>query len=263
MYLQHFGLKFDPLGKKSPTKLEQSRTLEKKLNGLLETRGLALITGASGTGKTTALRRWSETLNPLTHRLIYQSDNHFRSFDVYSQLAENLGLEKYHRYSKLWRELKQALLSLYEEKQLHPVWVLDEAHHLNNDFFLQLPAFLNFSFDSRDVLTIILCGLPNILSILRRPAYEPINSRIQCFLRWEAIDDQEQFSGIINLAFQNAGCRTTLITETGMRLIHLGSKGRLRYADRILRQALQIAADKQLSHVPDDVIHAAIDSLKG
>ena len=45
MYLQHFGLKFDPLGKTSPTKLEQSRTLEKKLNGIIkdEVRQIVII----------------------------------------------------------------------------------------------------------------------------------------------------------------------------------------------------------------------------
>ncbi len=63
MYLQHFGLKFDPLGKSNIIELAQSKRLEQQLNGLLETRGLAVITGDSGTGKTTALRYWSNKLN--------------------------------------------------------------------------------------------------------------------------------------------------------------------------------------------------------
>ncbi len=118
MYLQHFGLKFDPLGKSNIIELAQSKRLEQQLNGLLETRGLAVITGDSGTGKTTALRYWSNKLNPLTHQVIYQSDTHFRSFDVYSQLAENLGLENYYRFSKLWRDLKQSLIALYHDKNV-------------------------------------------------------------------------------------------------------------------------------------------------
>ncbi len=263
MYLQHFGLKFDPLGKSNIIELAQSKRLEQQLNGLLETRGLAVITGDSGTGKTTALRYWSNKLNPLTHQVIYQSDTHFRSFDVYSQLAENLGLENYYRFSKLWRDLKQSLIALYHDKNVQPIWILDEAHQLSNDFILRLPDFLNFSFDSKDVMTIILCGLPSLLATLQRPAYEPINSRIQCFIRWHAIEDSRDFESIIHAAFEKAGMSSSLFTETGIRAVHMATKGRLRYVDRLMRHALLIAANMNLNHIPDDVINQAIHELKG
>ena len=114
MYLQHFGLKYDPLGKTIHELLENEQYLQLKpyLDWLLETRGVGMITGEAGVGKTTGIRQWVETLNPLTHQVFYQADNHFKAFDIYCQFAEALGLETPHRYSRLWRNLKTELQHL-------------------------------------------------------------------------------------------------------------------------------------------------------
>src|SRR5579863_7626765 len=169
-YLQHFGLKHDPLGKniRSTVQSQQSTQLKQKLDWLLQSRGIGLITGDAGTGKTTALREWVNSLNPMTHHVIYQSDNHFQAFDIYSQFAESLGLEKYARYSTLWRALKRELLNLMDNKQLSPIWILDEAHLVPHNFLIELPAFLNFSFDSREIMTIILIGQPSLKAALKK-----------------------------------------------------------------------------------------------
>ena len=261
-YLQYFGLTHDPLGNHVILPLTQYADLEKKLNFLLQTKGIGLITGSSGTGKTTALRRWSKTLNPLTHQTIYQSDNHFSAFDIYSQLAESLGLEKCHRCCKLWRCLKEGLLEMYDQKQLSTIWVLDEAHKLSTNFLLELPSFLNFSFDSRPILTIILCGTSSIQSILRRAAYDATASRIHFSFEWKAIDDKAQFSKIIDQAFTNAGKTEKIMADSAIDLMCIASKGRLRYASRIITQALIIATEKNINHLSDEVIQQAIEGLQ-
>lgn len=71
-YLQHFGLKHDPLGKnlRQTVRSAQETELNQNLGWLLQTKGVGLITGDAGTGKTTALRNWVNTLNPMTHRVI-------------------------------------------------------------------------------------------------------------------------------------------------------------------------------------------------
>ena len=52
-YLQHFSLKHDPLGKniRSVVHSTQENQLKQKLNWLLQTKGVGLITGEAGTGK--------------------------------------------------------------------------------------------------------------------------------------------------------------------------------------------------------------------
>jgi type II secretory pathway predicted ATPase ExeA len=262
-YLQHFGLKHDPLGKniQQTVNSTQQSQLTQKLNWLLQTKGVGLITGEAGTGKTTALRTWANALNPMTHHVIYQSDNHFKSFDIYSQLADQLGLDKYARYSTLWRALKKELLNLIDNKQLSPIWIIDEAHNAPTNFLTELPAFLNFSFDSREIMTIILVGLPQLQANLKKSIHSALHSRTLFQLTWMAIDDSAQFKEVLTQAFKNAGIQETIMSQSGMQLLYVASKGRLRYAHRILIAALQIAADNRCNHLPDDVIQKAIDDL--
>lgn len=262
-YCQHFGLKHDPLGKNTRNVVpsEQAATLTQHLNWLLQTKGVGLITGDAGTGKTTALREWSAHLNPMAYQVFYQSDNHFKPFDIYSQLGELLGLEKHARYSTLWRALKRELINLVDNKQVSPIWIIDEAHLAPTNFLAELPAFLNFSFDSREVLTIILVGLPTLQSTLKKSYYGALHSRILFQYQWNAIDEPAVFNLFIMEAFKNAGMVNNVFSQSGLQLIYMASKGKLRYAHRILTQAFQLAAKNNINHLPDDILQLAIDNL--
>lgn len=264
MYLHHFGLKHSPLGKdiRQVVPHQAYERLKQRLDNLLQTKGIGLITGAAGTGKTTAVRNWCASLNMHTHQFFYQSDNHFRAFDIYSQLSDALGLEKCHRYSLLWRLLKKELLSLQDNKQITPIWILDEAHHLPNNFLRELPAFLNFSFDTRDVLIIILIGTSEINATINRPAYSALTSRMLFHEQWQALNEFETFKKFIIDAFAQAGTHEMIISNTGLQLIHLSTKGRLRYVHKVLSQSLQRAAKENLNHLPDEIIEQTIEELK-
>jgi MSHA biogenesis protein MshM len=264
MYLQHFGLKYDPLGKSAKELIDtpQHQQLKQQLNWLLDTRGIGVVTGDAGIGKTTAIREWVNSLNPLTHKVIYQPDNHFHAFDIYSQFAEHLGLNIVHRYSRLWRTLKQELLHCYEEKKVTSVWILDEAHQLPLNFFAELPAFLNFSFDTRDIMVILLVGNARLHQILQRSLYAPLASRIQFHFEWKALEAFEQFHQFIIQAFNHAGCQQNIMSQSAFKLLHMASKGRLRYASQIIIKSLQLASSKNLNHIPDDVLQAAIEQLR-
>lgn len=262
-YLQHFGLKHDPLGKniRSIVQSAQADQLKQKLNWLLQTKGVGLITGDAGTGKTAVLREWANNLNPMTHQVIYQSDNHFKAFDIYCQLSESLGLEKHARYSRLWRELKNELLNLIDHKQLSPIWILDEAHLAPANFFAELPAFLNFSFDSREIMTIIIVGLPTLQATLKKSIYSPLYSRIMFQFGWQTIDSSVRFHEFVIEAFKNAGVHTSIISQSGMQLIYMASKGKLRFTHKVLTHALQKAAEANCNHLPDDIIQQAIEAV--
>ena len=262
MYLQHFGLKHSPLGKsiRATVPSSQQTSLHKQLNWLLEMRGLSLITGEAGTGKTVALREWTKNLNTLTHKVIYQADNHFRAFDIYSQLADTLGIAKHHRYSNLWRALKLHLLDLHENKQMTPIWILDEAHNLSANFLLELPAFLNFSFDSKDVLIIILVGHSTLQTTLNKSYYNALTSRLLFQFQWKAIDDFPTFQAFVLDAFKNAGVQAPLISQSGLQCIYMASKGTLRYAHKIITCGLHMAAESGINHLPDDIIQDCIEA---
>ncbi len=144
-------------------------------------------------GKTTAIQAFTESINPLTYHVMYQSDNHFRPFDVYCQLAGSLGLERQHRYSRLWCAIKQEILHLHDDKGMLLIWILDEAQYLSSDFLINLSSFLNVHFDTREVMVILLVGHPALHKILKRTHFSALTSRLKFHFHWEAMEDFEPF----------------------------------------------------------------------
>jgi type II secretory pathway predicted ATPase ExeA len=140
--------------------------------------------------------------------------------------------------------------------------VIDEAQNLPKPFFRDLPAFLNFAFDSRDLMTIWLIGHPELVYMLDRAPYAALRSRLQVRVQLKPILEAERFAQLINHAFAQAGCQHTLLSDTGIDMLRQASQGKPRQAGLILKTAMQLALPKGLQHLPDELLREAITSLQ-
>jgi MSHA biogenesis protein MshM len=143
------------------------------------------------------------------------------------------------------------------------VWIIDEAHHLPVEFFRDLPAFLNFAFDSRDLMTIWLLGQPRLAQTLSRAPYAALASRIQVRVNLAPINERERFAALIEHAFRHARAQHTLLSDSALELLRQASQGLPRKAGVILKISMQLAMAmaKGLNHLPDDIIQHAIEEL--
>lgn len=263
MYLQHFGLHHPPLGKEA-TELWDDGTLAQsgeRFAWLLQSPGVGLITGEPGVGKTAVLRYLTRSLNPHRHQMIYQAETDFGRLDLYRGLARSLGIEPGYRRAQVWRDLKDRILEMVDRRQTTPVWIIDEAQNLPPEFFRDLPAFLNFAFDARDVMTVWLIGHPALAHILERAPYAALHSRIQVKLQLLPVFERERFAALIAHALKSAGCKHSLIADSGMEILRQASKGLPRQAGRILRNAMRLAVPKGLNHLPDELLQQAIKEM--
>ena len=264
MYQQHFGLKHAPLGNQTPELWDDGAlsTLQTRFQWLLDSPGVGLLTGAAGVGKTAALRQITQALNPHRYQVIYLAETDFGRLDLYRSLALALGLEPAYRRAQLWREIKARIQELADGRQTLPVWIIDEAQNLPTEFFRDFPAFLNFAFDSRDLMTVWLVGHPALAITLDRAPYAALASRIQARVQLQPIIERERFGQLIDHALQQAGCSHTLLADSGLELLRQASRGLPRHAGRILKTAMQMAVPKGLNHLPDDLLQLAIEALR-
>jgi len=261
--VQHFGLKHLPLGKGTTTLWQDPplTRLDQRFQALLEYPGIGLLTGEPGIGKTAALRRLAQGLNPHRYVVVYLAETDFGRLDLYRSLALALGLEPTHRRASLWRDLKARILELADHKRQLPVWIIDEAQNLPNDFFRDLPAFLNFAFDSRDLMTVWLAGHPILAHTLDRTPYAALHSRLRARVRLEPIRERERFAALIEHAFRDAGATHTLLADSALELLRQASQGLPRQAGRILQRAMELAVERNLNHLPDELIQQATEEL--
>jgi len=163
----------------------------------------------------------------------------------------------------LWREIKNNIAERVDHKRILPIFIIDEAQNLPKDFFQGFPSFLNFAFDAKDMMTVWFVGHSTLNSIIDRNVNAALASRIRVRHHLFPIIDRERFAKLITHAFTEAGCSTSLLSDSGIELLRVASGGRPRHAHHILVVALELAAKKNLSHLPDDVLTVAIAKLKG
>jgi len=263
-FKQHFGLTHCPLSKQTKILWDDGflEILNQRFNWLLESPGIGLLTGEPGVGKTAWMRQLTETLNPHRYQVIYLAETDFGRLDIYRQLAIEFGLEPAYRRAHLWRQIKEHITQMVETKSVLPVWIIDESHNLPVEFFKDFPAFLNFAFDSKDLMTVWFLGHSQLENILNRIPYAALNSRIQIKETLEPVFEQERFTQLIDQGFKDAGATQRLLSDPGIELLRLASKGKPRIASQIILNALQLAAEKKINHLPDDIILEAIEIFR-
>ncbi|HLB58071.1 MAG TPA: ATP-binding protein [Gammaproteobacteria bacterium] len=263
-HLQQFNLKHCPLTKGSPASWETSglEELKSRFRWLLDSPGIGLITGAPGVGKTAALHHLCQSLNTQEYQVIYHSETDFGRLDIYQQLALDFGLATKHRRANIWRAIKAHILEMAQHKHRLPIWIIDEAQNLPDEFFRDFPAFLNFAFDSQPLMTVWFLGHSRLLQKIKQPVHDSLRSRIQIFVHFDPIDDASEFKQMLTAAFKEAGAHSSLVSDSGIELIRFASQGKFRQAGIIIDTALQLGFKQNLNHLPDDTIKQAIKELQ-
>lgn len=263
MYRQRFGLTAHPFSKAAFdktffTEYDGYRRLARAFQMLCEEPGLGLLTAEPGAGKTAAIRNLALSLPKPQYRLVYLCDTTIGPLDLYRMLAVELGLKPAHRRATLWRELKGRIEQLVDERNERPVLILDEAQHLTDAFLRDLSGFLNFAFDSRDLFTTWLVGLPPLRARLKLQVHAPIESRIVARVHLEAFSDREVFAAFIAHGLASVGAKGSLLADSARELLFRASRGLPRQAAKMLRRALRIAHERSQPFLDDAVLEAAI-----
>ncbi len=264
MYLRHFGLTHAPLGKEIQELWDDGglAQLTERFTWLLESPGLGLLTGEPGMGKTAALRQLTAKLNPHRYQVVYLAETDFGRVDLYRAFAQQLGLAPSYRRAQLWRDIKAHVHEIADGKQRLLLWILDEAQNLPPEFFRDFPSFLNFAFDSRDLMSVWLVGHPALGHLLERAPYAALASRIRARVQINPVLERERFAKLVAHGLTQAGAKHTLLADSGMEILRQASRGSPREASRILNTALHLAVPRGLNHLPDDILQQAIEELR-
>jgi type II secretory pathway predicted ATPase ExeA len=192
---QALGFSREPFDKNIPTKhlfrSQQIKQLFNQLKQLLQRRGIALITGEIGAGKSTAIRAFVEQLEPNRFDIAYIADPTIGIRGILNSIAIQLHLEGGYFKWQLLEQLKQAIEKNAYDFNKTTLLIIDEVQHLNTKNLEQIRLFTNFKIDSQTPLNLILVGQPNVNKTIRLHAMQALSQRTTFRYHLSGLDKSE------------------------------------------------------------------------
>lgn len=258
MFNQYFGLKFNPFAKE----IEISDTYEsadiKELNSrfkyIQSTRGIFLVIGEPGTGKSTALRRFAASMNPGLYKPCYFTLSTVTVMDFYRGILTSLGEVPACRKVTMFDQIQRAISSSYHEQGITPVIMLDEVQMLSNSILEDLRLLFSFKMDSENPFILILSGQTQIRNKLQLSINAPLKQRISIKHVMQGLK-REELADYFLSRLKAAGLSQNLFTESAMDAIYSISKGTPRLVNNLATASLMYACSSRKSEVDEETVY--------
>lgn len=259
MFQAFYGMTFNPFHKDIDVKHHfSSKDFEQvihRLEYLKKVKGIALLTGEPGTGKSFTLRYFVHHLNPNLFKTIYLPLSTLTVMDFYRALALGLGHPPKFKKIDLFQQIQDAVLS-YANRNITPVVIIDEAQFIKNSVLDDLRILLNFSMDSQNLAILILSGQPPLVTQLNRQNHEALRQRIVLNYSFHGIDKAE-VKEYVTSRLKIAGVADPLFTEDALELTHSSTNGLVRKINSLLTMVLLLGSQKQVRTIDAELVFAA------
>ena len=159
----------------------------------------------------------------------------------------------------MFKAIQEQINYLYHEKRQPMLLAVDEAQYLSQGILNDLKMLMNYDYDSKNCFTLILCGEPQMNSILRRPLNEALRQRITVHYNYQGLSDEETIHFVIH-KLQCAGSSKAIIEEAALRAIAGHTHGNPRLIDNLMTDALTIGAQQQKKCIDTETILAAVNN---
>jgi general secretion pathway protein A len=144
--------------------------------GIESGKGLVVVTGEVGTGKTTILRWMMQRLDR-TVLVAYIFNPRLSVTEFYQHVASLLDVQKWETKPELLVALGQALQSRHS-RGLRTVLIIDEAQGLSPSVLEEIRLLSNFESDTAKQLQIVLTGQPELRDVLNNPDLRQLKQRV-------------------------------------------------------------------------------------
>ena len=264
MYRKHFGLNRHPFGKEiEPDDLfpsSASQELGVRLAHLIDMRGIGLVTGDSGSGKTSACRKVVSALHSGLHRIVYVAHSTGNVMDVYKTIAWEMGLPTERNRAAVYRQIRTEVTRLCTEARCRPILIVDEAHHLRPDVLEDLRLLTNYQMDAENRLCLLLIGQAELRRRLGMAVYEALCQRIVVRYHVAGLARDELPLYLAHL-LRLAGTELPLFEPATQEAIFQATSGLPRKVNLLAHHALMAAALGRAKTVTPEHVHAAMPEV--
>ncbi|WHH59849.1 AAA family ATPase [Petroclostridium sp. X23] len=262
MYEAFYEFISTPFTRSLPTEsLYMTEELEEilmRLKYVAERQLFAVVTGDCGTGKTTLLRKFSDSVDPKLYKFLYISDSKLTPRNFYRHILEQLGFEaKYYR-GEAKRQLHREIEIMKGVHHIDPICICDESHLLNREMLEEIRFLLNVKLDSVSPMGLILVGQSELWEKLQLQSYAAIRQRIDIQSKLNHYD-RSQTGAYIRHQLKSAGCEREIFTDAAIDEIFRFSGGSARLINKACTSSLLYGSQSKKRIIDDHAVKLIID----
>lgn len=266
MYREHFNLTDAPFTNNTDPRFffrtpEYEEALAVLLYGVMHQRGITLITGVPGSGKTMLARMFVQSLDTRVDAamILHTPDT---GHDLVAALCRGLGVRYRgsHSTAELIERLEAQLIVRLNEGRLVAA-IIDESQRLSPEVLEHVRLLANLEQGANRLLQVVLLGQPEIEETLRDSRLGQFRQRIACSCRLKPLE-RDQTRSYIRHRLQQAGAEDAgLVTDEAIDLIHDRSGGLPRMINQIMDNALLSAYSAGQTSISRELVADCITEL--
>lgn len=242
-YLDYYGLKEEPFSISVDNRFyyngkHHSDALIRLKYAAEARKGLALLVGDIGAGKTTLARRLLDELDEKVYEsaLLIVIHSSITSEWLLRKIAVQLGVQKpAEDKTELLGQLYNRLAEIHEKKR-KTVVLIDEAQMLQSkEVMEEFRGILNIELDGHKLITFVLFGLPDMERHLALD--EPLRQRVAIRYHLQSFSEKST-EDYIRFRLQVAGAKKDIFTQMAYASLHEFSGGIPRVINTLCDNAL-------------------------
>ncbi len=265
MYAEFYGLKELPFALTpdprfiyfTPSHTEVMANLH---YGIESGKGLIVVTGEVGTGKTTILR-WMMQRLERTVMVAYLFNPRLSVTEFYQHIASLLDVQNWDTKPELLTSLGQALESRHA-RGLRTVLIIDEAQGLSPSVLEEIRLLSNFESNTAKQLQIVLTGQPELREVLNNPDLRQLKQRValRCVIKaLPTVDETNRY--ITSRLLASGASRTDIFAPDAVDYIYRCTEGIPRNINNICDNALLAGYAAGISTINQAIIEEVAENL--
>lgn len=265
-YLEYFALNHEPFSNAPDARFyydseQHSQALVRLMYAVNSNKGLAVLVGGVGTGKTTLARRMLDTLDESKYEssMLVMVHSSINPEWILTRIAMQLGVQDpaADRLTVL-KQLYERLLQI-EEQGRRAVILIDEAQMLQSrELMEEFRGLLNLEIPGKKLLNIIFFGLTEIEDCLRLD--EPLAQRVALKYHLDSLT-VDITSSYIKYRLQVAGGHDGLFEEEAIETVHRFAGGVPRLINTICDNCLFESFMIKAKIVDAKIVHSVAGDL--
>lgn len=264
MYLDYWGLQTPPFANVPTQNLfypspQHDEALSRLLYAVKHRRGVAMLTGQVGCGKTTVAKTLMNCLNQDRFQFQLISNPALGPLDLIKAVLLSIGEKAENGTKPVLLAKLHARLSQSASSGISTVLAIDEAHVIKNEATLdELRMFLNFQEEEQFLLTLILLGQPPLLK--RIAELQPLKERISVKFNLEPLDENNTLH-YIRHRLKSVGAARELFSREASQLLYDYSCGIPLRINNLCDRCLLIGFMRESKVIDTGIVADAIQDL--